>query len=244
MSILTIISVVALTALVHASFQLGVSVITLLSGTSAGKHATPSKVLRLVSAFTGGTIIMIALILCTLLYLIHTINIWGNPPFLWTIVCGILIGVGLTVWTLYYRRGSGTRLWIPRNFADFLNTRVRHTTLAVEAFSLGLTAVIAEIPLTIAPLTAAALALTYLTPVSYQVLGALGYIILASLGILIITVLIGSGHNISRIQRWRESNKRFLQFAAGSGLIILGLFLYVSQVISVVFINTAGGQLW
>ena len=87
-------------------------------------------------------------------------------------------------------------------------------------------------------LAAAALALSYL-PSDLQLLGAVGYIIVASLGMIIVTVLIGSGHNLSHIQRWRERNKRFLQFAAGSGLIILGLYLYANQIVA----SSVGGIL-
>lgn len=236
----TVISVVAFAALIHASFQLGVSVVTLLSGHSAGKRVAPGKTLRLVGSFLAGTVTMTTLVVFTLLYLANVLDIWQNPHYLWTAVCGALIGIGVAVWAFYYRRGGGTVLWIPRAFARYLDARVRTTTLSVEAFSLGLTTVIAELPFMLAPLVASVLALTYLTPASHQLLGALGYIFIASLGVLSVTILIGSGHNLSRIQRWRESNKRFLQFAAGSGLIVLGFFLYVNLVISVATAGMAG----
>jgi hypothetical protein len=40
---------------------------------------------------------------------------------------------------------------------------------------------------------------------------------------------------LSRIQRWREANKHFLQFAAGSGLLILGFFVYVNEFLGPTF---------
>lgn len=232
MDTFTSFSVVALAALIHASFQLGVSTVTLLSSHATGKKENPKKTLRLVGAFLGGTIVITTLLTFTLLYATTALDIWQKPTLLWSVVCGVLAGLGALVWLAYYRRGGGTPLWIPRVFARFLTDRVRSTTLSVEAFSLGLTAVVAEIPFMIAPMVTAALALTFLPP-ELQVLGALGYIMIASLGILIVTMLIGSGHNISHIQRWREHNKRFLQFAAGSGLIILSFYLYVNQVATV-----------
>lgn len=241
MDTFTSFSVIALAALIHASFQLGVSVVTLLSGHAAGKRVAPAKSLRLVSAFLWGTILITALVVFTLLYLASVLDIWQNPTSLWTIVCGVLVGIGLAVWGVYYRRGNGTPLWIPRAFAKFLDTRVRTTTMSVEAFSLGLTTVIAELPFMTAPMVAATLALTFL-PSNLQIVGALGYIAIASLGMVIVTVLIGSGHNLSHIQRWRESNKRFLQFAAGSGLVILGFFLYVNQVVAASASAVAGVQ--
>lgn len=231
MDTFTALSVIALAATIHASFQLSVSVVTMLSGHTAGKGVRPARAFRLVNAFLAGTLVTTALVVCTLLYLAITVDIWQQPSSLWSVVCALLIGIGVAVWAAYYRRGSGTPLWIPRAFARFLTKRVRTTTLSVEAFSLGMTTVIAELPFMAAPLVAATLALAYL-PAGLQLAAALGYVVVASLSVIAVTVLIGSGHNLSHIQRWRESNKRFLQFATGGGLIVLGGFLYVNQVVA------------
>ena len=228
---LSALSVVALAALIHASFQLGVSVVTLLSGHTAGKRVNPRKTLRLTGAFLAGSLVITSLISLSLLYLATTLDIWQQPATTWSVVSIAMILLGFVVWLSYYRRGNGTVLWIPRSFARFLDKRVRTTTLSAEAFSLGVTTVISELPFIAAPSIAAALALVYL-PSDLQLLGVLGYILIASLGVIVITALIGSGHNLSHIQRWRESNKHFLQFAAGSGLVILGFYLYVNQVVA------------
>lgn len=109
-----------------------------------------------------------------------------------------------------------------------------------EAFSLGLTGVFTELLFIIAPVAAAACALISLPP-HLQLIGVALYVIVASLGMILVTVLIGSGHSLSRIQRWREANKHFLQFAAGAGLIVLGGYLYVNEVVTVAT-ALAGGQ--
>ena len=234
MDTLTAFSVIALAALIHASFQLSVSVVTLLSGHSAGKRDNPRKSLRLVGAFLAGAMTTTALLTFTVLYKVTTLAGWYNNTLVWTVLCGVLVGVGLAVWAVYYRykRNSGTSLWIPRAFARFLDKRVKSTTLGAESFSLGLTTVIAELPFIIAPLAAAALA-TYSLPMPLQLYGALGYIAIASFSIFIVTVLIGSGHNISHIQRWRERNKRFLQFAGGGSLLILAAFIIVDRLLGI-----------
>jgi cytochrome c biogenesis protein CcdA len=66
-----------------------------------------------------------------------------------------------------------------------------------------------------------------------QLLGVLAYSGISLLPLLVVSLLISGGKRLSRIQKWRESNKRFLQFAAGSGLVILGVYIYVEQVITV-----------
>ena len=45
--------------------------------------------------------------------------------------------------------------------------------------------------------------------------------------------MVGSGHKISRIQAWREKNKRFLQFAAAGSLLILAAFMFVDRLLGI-----------
>lgn len=233
MDIIIAFSIIALAALIHTSFQLGVSMVTLLSSNVPKKGSNSKWALRLVAAFLGGTVIMTTLVTATLSYLASSLFRHQAPPLVWAIASGVMVAVGLGVWIFYYRRGDGTTLWLPRSFARFLHERVRATKHSIEAFSLGMTSVIAELLFLIAPTLAAALALITL-PARLQLVGVLVYVAVASLGMLVVTALIGSGHSLSRIQKWRENNKRFLQFAAGSGLIILGFYLYVNEVVAVV----------
>ena len=240
MDYLTIFSIIALAALIHASFQLGVSMVTLLSGHAIGRSAARNRSVGLVGAFLFGTLVMTTLIISTISY-VATAQFHRQAPILaWAIVCGIMVAVGFAVWIFYYRRGDGTSLWLPRGFARFLTDRIKSTRSRTEAFSLGMSGVTSEIVFIIGPATAAAFALITLPP-RLQLLGIALYVVVASLGMIIVAILIGSGHSLSRIQRWRESNKRFLQFAAGSGLIILGFYLYANEVVTA-SILLAGGR--
>jgi len=56
------------------------------------------------------------------------------PEYLWSIVCGILLGLAIAVWLFYYRREKGTSLWIPRDFAEYLTNRTKSTKTIAEAF--------------------------------------------------------------------------------------------------------------
>ena len=159
------------------------------------------------------------------------------PQYIWAGACGLLIGVGVSIWLFYYRREKGTMLWIPRNIAKYLTERIKATTLTAEAFSLGLSSVTAEALFIVAPITIGALTIIGL-PATWQLIGLAIYTCLSISSLIIVSVAITSGNNISRIQKWRESNKYFLQFASGAGLIILSIFIYVSQILS-----TAIGQL-
>jgi hypothetical protein len=118
----------------------------------------------------------------------------------------------------------------------YLTDRTKSTKLSAEAFGLGISSVIGESLFIIAPLSISALVLVQLPPI-WQLIGIGVYTIISMLSLIIVWVMIGSGHNLGRIQKWRESNKFFLQFIAGAGLIVLGLFVYVYEILG----STIGG---
>lgn len=230
MGIITSLAIIVLAALVHASFQLSVSVLTLLSAHTLGAKRSHFRLLRLSTSFVIGTGLMTILLLSFISLLL--INVFGNktPQIVWAMACGLSTGVAISIWLFYYRREKGTMLWIPRNFAKYLTKRTESTKLSAEAFGLGLSSVIGEMLFTIAPLTICALALIQL-PTIWQLVGISIYTIISLISLLIVWVSINSGHKISQIQQWRENNKYFLQFAAGAGLAILGFFVYVNEIL-------------
>ncbi len=229
--IISSLAIIVLAGLIHASFQTSASVLTLLSGHALSSKTAHLRLLRLTGSFIIGTITFSILLLSSLAFLLTNLFPTSTPLIIWAISSGAVAGVGLSVWLFYYRRQQGTVLWLPRSFATYLRSRAKSTKQPAEAFTLGMTSTMSELLFLLAPLVITALVLIRLEP-TLQLLGVALYAIIASLPLAIIYILIGGGHTIARIQRWRENNKRFLQFAAGSGLIILGLFVYIERVIT------------
>lgn len=231
MTILTSFIIITLAALVHASFQLSVSVLTLLSGHSLGAQKSHQRTLRLTLSFVTGVGVMTLLILSFMTLAFSSFFTNDASQLMWTIACGLLIGVGVAVWFFYYRKEKGTTLWIPRSFARYLTGRSKTTKDKVEAFSLGLTSVVGELLFIVAPLIVSALVINQL-PTAWTPIAIVTYTLISLLSLLVVWVAISSGHRLSAIQKWREDNKRFLQFSAGSALIVLGFFVYVWKVIA------------
>lgn len=227
----TSLAIVAFAALIHASFQLSVSMLTLLSGHAIGSKTAHSKLLRLTCSFLTGAGIMTLLLISFASFVFQQTFGQHVPPIMWAVGCGLLISLGVAVWAFYYRREKGTSLWLPRGIARYLSDRTKATKLSAEAFGLGLSSVIGELVFILAPIVISALVLIQLEPI-WQLAGVGIYTLISLLSLLIVYALVGSGHKLSRIQKWREDNKRFLQFTAGSGLIILGFYVYVDQVLS------------
>ncbi len=225
-------AIIIFAALIHASFQLSVSMLTLLSGHAIGSKTAHGRLLKLTNGFFFGVAVMTMLILSfAALVLQHSFG--SNVPMVaWAVGCGLLLGLGIAVWAFYYRREEGTSLWLPRGMAKYLSERTKATKHTAEAFGLGISSVVAELIFIMAPILISALILIQLEPL-WQLAGIAVYTLVSLLSLAIVNGLIGSGHKLSGIQRWREKNKRFLQFAAGSGLLILGFYVYVDQVVSV-----------
>lgn len=230
MDIVTTYAIVTLAALIQASFQLSVSTFTLMSGHHLGRAKSHKTLNSLIGGFLLGVVTMTALLVSTVsiafLALSHTLP----STILLAASCGLCFGVGIVVYLFYYpRKSKGTTLWLPRKTARYIAERSKATSNSGEAFGLGLTSVFAELAFTIAPLTVAAILLLPHEPL-IQLGGVLLYTAVSSLFVVIIIMLVGSGHKISRIQKWREDNKTFLQFTAGTALMILGVVLYVYNV--------------
>lgn len=239
MSTFEIFALIIASAAIQASFQLSVSMVTVMSGHALGKKTALTRLSGLVSAFTLGVMTMVALsVSFSVVVLTNLFD--GTPTVAWSIVSGLFVGTGIAVWLFYYRyRANGTVLWIPRPIANYLAKRARVTRSEPEAYSLGLMSVVGEIVFGGAPALLVALLLTQLQPTT-QLVGLLTYTLVATLPLFLIVMSIAGGTSVARIQRWRERNKRFLQFAAGSALIIIGMYVYVELVIVPM---TAGVQL-
>ncbi|HUC96089.1 MAG TPA: hypothetical protein VMR16_00270 [Candidatus Saccharimonadales bacterium] len=223
-------AIISLAALIHASFQLSVSVLTLLSGHSIGAKHSQARLLRLTTSFVIGAGVMTVLLLSFVSLVL--IRVYGNTPpqVVWAAACGLMVGVAVSIWLFYYRHDKGTALWIPKAFATYLNDRTKATKRSAEAFGLGLSGVFGELLFIIAPLLISALVLIQL-PTAWQLTGIVIYTAISLLSLLIVWVLIGSGHSLGKIQKWRESNKYFLQFVSGAGLIVLVLFVYAAEIL-------------
>lgn len=239
MNILDAFIIVAVAALIHASFQLSVSMLTMLSSHTIGAKRSHGRLLGLTNAFTFGVMVMTLLVLSTVSLTVQLVMSERAQLLAWVATCGLMFGLGIAVWIFYYRKEQGTTLWLPRSLARYLSDRTKATKQSAEAFGLGVSSVLAELLFIVAPLLVSALVLVQLAPV-WQLIGIVLYTAISLLPLFIINGLIGSGHKISRIQRWREQNKPFLQFIAGGGLMALGFYIYVDQVLTPTVMAAAG----
>lgn len=208
---------------VHGCYQLSVSTLTLLSSHTIGRGRSLRRLFRLSATYTIGVIIAVATILVSMVVLYAFLGHIGSKiPALLTIFILPIIGLATVFW--YYRRGNGTKLWLPRVFVGYLMDRTKKTTSAVESLGLGIITVVGELPFIIAPVAIIAFMLYSYEP--HMWLGwSLAYGFLVGLPLLFITFYLTSGHSLALVQQWREQNKKFLQVVSGIALILLSAYL-------------------
>lgn len=223
--------VVAFAGLLHASFQLGVSLLTLLSGHSLGSGRSHQRIAKLTFAYFSGAAVVTILLFSTAAYFGIAL-LEQNANLAWLLFSVLNMVIGLSVIVFYYRREKGTGLWIPRSMAEYLTNRTKKTKQSAEAFTLGAGGVLAEVPFIIGPLSLAVLYSVSQLAVKDQISSLVIYCFIALAPLWIIALLVNYGYNLATIQRWRENNKLFLQYTAGSGLIILGSFVFVDQFVA------------
>ena len=226
MDLLPNIFIILLAGFLHASLQLGPGCLLLLCrhtlGTPKLRRTTPA----LVSTFILGSVTITILALSAFCYLFFTIFQNTHPPILFTaITAGIAVGLAFILPFVYYRRATGTTLWIPRTTANFLNSRSEKTTNPAESFSLGLMTVLGEAPLTLILISIASYAILELTT-SWQLLMIAAYTIIAATPLIFTSLSLRFGSNISRTQRWRETNKPFIKFILVAGFFTLGAYIF------------------
>ena len=213
---------------VHASFQLGVSVLTLLSSHTIGRRIPNNRLLNLNFWYILGVALMISLLVlgavsAERLLMAHHARLAAVIPLT------ILPIVALLMVLFYYRRGKGTRLWLPRPAAEYITTRAKKTKSSVEAFSLGMTTAVTELPFALAPLALVAFAFHGFAADKWLAL-AVGYALAVCAPLVFVAFYISSGHKISSVQRWREDAKTFLSWTSAVALLLLTMYLLILQI--------------
>ncbi|HET7630603.1 MAG TPA: hypothetical protein VFK03_04490 [Candidatus Saccharimonadales bacterium] len=215
------------TVFAAACFQLSVSVLTLISSHTIGASRSFNRLLALMASYLAGVLASVFVLVVVAVKLVDSLRFFSANQ-AWLSLGLVSILVGILVVAFYYRQSKGTSLWVPRGMAKFLNNRTKRTRSAVETFSLGVITTVAELPFSFV----AFLTVAYLmkgADANVQLALSLIYALAVSLPLLFVAAAITSGHKISTVQRWRETNKNFLRWSSGVCLVLLGVYLLIWQ---------------
>ena len=216
---------------VNACYQLSVSVLTYLSSHSLSRRTSAKRLLWLGSSYTFGAVVATSLVLLFVVSLttIGGQNLHSEALQIFSLVVIVIVPIiGLATMVFYYRRGDGTKLWLPRPVAKYLTKRAQRTKSGFESALLGAGTVVGELPFIVAPLALVSLVLAD-QPTSSWAGWSLAYGMLAGLPMIAVVFYLTSGHSIARLQRWREQSKTFLQWTSGIALVLLTIYAVLGQ---------------
>lgn len=214
---------IAFVSLVQASLQLSLGGLLLLMHSSLEKHPR-RKTHTLVNFYIFGSSLMLIITVAACAFFIERIFGGSLPVFAQLIIVGVLIASALIMLFLYYRRGTGTELWLPRSFARFLGRSAKLANNGVASFSLGLLSSFAEIPMNLALCFATANALLKFSP-SFQLFALFCYTLFCGAPLLVAKFRIRSGKSVFDIQKRRLKNKTFSRLTSCGSFLILAVFI-------------------
>jgi MFS family permease len=219
---------IVIAAIVTASFAAPLSLLTLLIAVGRGQRERESRLNKFGFGLTFGVALFLAIIFFLLLVLFETIDTPERT--LWLILATYSFLVGLFITLFYYRRGKqGTSLWLPRRLSKWFYTKVQTDKTVRKTIGLGIIAVLSELFLSLAPMSIAANFLVT-TSSSIKDFGATIFVAIAILPLLVLIFMTAGGEKLTKIQRWREKNKRFSQVMVGIMLLTLSLYILSAKV--------------
>lgn len=228
MSIFISLGIVILAMLIMASLQLAPGIFALFYHYALGKYSK-AKASYLSLFFILGNEVVNTCLYLSIFYLTCIFffdNLHPETSVLFWAIAGILIVLGIVSFFFYYRRGSGTKLFIPRKYAAALDQSAKIAKTRSDAFMLGAIASTCELVFT--------LPLYLVTCVEIMKMGSSGfssnlltiiYILTPVIPLFIIRWKFQTGHNLAQIQKSRAKDKIFTRFILFFSYIIIAILI-------------------
>ena len=201
--------------LIMIFLQLSSGVFALFCHYKAGKYSKKKASLLEVFFILGAETIAACLFLCC--YYLSYVLFFSSPRpetgiFAW-IAVGMLAVLAIASCFFYYRKGPGSRLFIPRKIAHSLNRHAKTVKTRSDAFTLGALSGTYELPFTLPLYLITAVEIMEMNTeyFSSNILTVL-YILTPTIPLLIIRWTFRAGHNLADIARTRVKDKNFIRF--------------------------------
>ena len=228
MSIFISLGIVILAMLIMGSFQLTPGVFALFYHYALGNYSK-AKASYLSLFFILGAEIITTCLYLSIFYLTCIFffdNLHPETSILFWTLAGILIALGFISFFFYFRRGNGTKLFIPRKYAEALDISAKSVKTRSDAFMLGALSGTCELVFT--------LPLYLVTCVEIMKMGAEGfssnlltiiYILTPVIPLFFLRWKFQSGHNLADIQRSREKDKAFTRILLSTCYILIAVLI-------------------
>ena len=232
MNVLTSLGIVFLAMVIMASLQLTPGVLMLFYHYALGRYSK-HKASRLTLFYILGVETISACLFLSSYYLAYTFffHNFSSGNIVTYIATGILFALAFASFFFYYRHGSSTSLFIPRDFAKALDHNAKTIKTPSDAFALGAFSCTCELAFTL-PLyliTSIELMQLDINPVSNHLLTLL-YIVFPIVPLLITRWRFQSGHNLAELQRARVKNKTFTRIILSLSYLTIAILILLFRV--------------
>lgn len=215
MSFFIPLGIVILAMLIMGSLQLVPGVFALFYHYSLGKYSKKQASILSLYFILGAEVVAACLFL-SCFYLAYVFFFGFARPetsFFAYFIAGILIALGIMSLCFYFRRGSGTRLFIPRKTAVALDYSARTAKTRSDAFMLGALSGTYELVFTLPLYILTAVEIMEMN-VDYfpSNLLTIVYILVPTIPLFFIRWRFQTGHNLADIMKSRTRDKTFTRF--------------------------------
>ncbi len=234
MSDLTPVGILLLAMLIMASLQLVPGIFILFSHSKLGQFSK-TKASDLCTFFILGAetaVILFSLAIYAILNISPLIASFLSAPYFSWLLAGIFLALSVLFYAIYYRKSSGTELFISRNFTARCREKISFAKTRSDAFLLGLFAGLPELIFTFPLYFLTNLTImNFATTAPERSIFTLLFAFSAILPLLICHFLFSTHHTLADILRFRFKNKTFFRFFITfcyfliAVLIVLGVLL-------------------
>ena len=215
MSGITSLEILLLSMLILAFLQLQPGIFAIFMHYASAKFKHRKRSLLATFYILGVETTAACMFICMLLFA-NLFYMLSNPQITFGVTCGIivvLILLAILSLTCYFRRGRGTKLFIPRHLAKALTNYAQSATTRSDAFVLGALTGVLELPFTLPLYFISAIALVLFTVAlpAGQLFG-LAFILAPTIPLFAIRLRYKFGANLAGILRTRFRDKVFVRF--------------------------------
>ena len=224
-----IVGALVLVAIFMVTSQLELSIATLMSGHSLGQQTSRHRLNQMLNQFTVGFILITWLLFASICLVVTNFYFplqWLSNGLLWPILATLLAIQVATMVILQICRPKLPHPWLPKDMRTFLTKRATKTKSPAEAFSLGVTSLLANFGVLILPLTIAAATTMWYLPGFLLVTTTILFSLVIGLPLVIMQLFVLNDTPISAVQRFTIKYRRFFQLVRTISLLLLiGLIL-------------------
>lgn len=228
MSFFVSVAILVISMVILGFLQLAPGIYMLVQHYARGKFSYKRASLTITYYMLGveamAAVALVAALLTGNLFFIQKMR--PETSFLGWVMTGIIVALALISMIGYFRRGAGTKLFIPRRAAEALGNYARNVEKRSDAFALGALTSLLELPFTLPLYLLGGIFTVELaadTPVGLFL--GLGLALAPVFPLVVLRLKYRNGYHLADLQRARVHNKNLIRLVLCVGYVLIAVLL-------------------